>query len=553
MVTSSLTQIEDSELMNRLVANDLESWSELVQRYGDLVYSVAFQILHNENDSEDAVQNTFVRIKIYAGKFDQSQPLKPWISRIASGEAIRIYNKKKEIKKKESASMDTNNILNLSPKKEASDIVEQKEVEVMVKKAIESLPETSRVALTLYYAGGMNQSEIAKELGISQVRISLKIKSGLEMIKAYLKKSGIHASIILSANLLEESIVSVKLPYEFKQKLTQSLPSNSQLETVMATKVKSSSIGLKLKSIFIYLTCSVTLILVGGIYLNFHSKEAEPKGQISNLKIVKTIIKSSMQGDIKKTEKILAENIFYPVDYNNFNFIQLKNLKYMDNLKLPEVIEIEAQNLGSQDLNILTMEKANWKLVTNNLGKISLVRSLNEKKGLDGLYFDQMFNKPFIFKGKIKIFSKNCRVSFIISTQKKAEEFNLVSDDTKNLISNASITSAFSTLQSETGNEIDFIIYTWFNNNKLFAVSFAECKGYPRSLVGCYMPKIIDEFKFGILSNGKIEVSNFEFCPLSKNWDYRTAKDITDRINEFPNGFFEDVAMFTQNAVPINK
>lgn len=182
-----LSLMNDQELMHLLLSENLGAWSEIVKRYGNLVYSIAYQILKNSSDTDDAVQNTFIRLKIYSKKFDQSLPLKPWLSRIASGEAIRLYNQKKTIHKKESGRMETQNYAIQSPKNEVSHSMEQKELEAMVKKAIELLPDLSRVAVTLYFVGGMNQTEIAEELGVSQFSISEKINSGLNKIKAYLK------------------------------------------------------------------------------------------------------------------------------------------------------------------------------------------------------------------------------------------------------------------------------------------------------------------------------------------------------------------------------
>lgn len=195
METRTISQIEDQKLMQSLVAENLGAWADIVNRYGHFVYTIAYRVLNNSSDTDDAVQNTFVRLKKYSGTFDPSQSLKPWLSQIASGEAIRIYNKNKNINKKESRRMEPQNYPAPSPKKDVSEMAAQKEVEAMVKNAIALLPESSRNAITLYYLGGMSQTEIAKKLGLSQFSISEKIKLGLEKVKLHLKNAGVHAPI----------------------------------------------------------------------------------------------------------------------------------------------------------------------------------------------------------------------------------------------------------------------------------------------------------------------------------------------------------------------
>ena len=105
-----ISKVGDQELMRQIASNDLEAWSELVKRYSNLVYSIAYQVLKNNSDTEDAMQDTFISLKIYANKYDNTQELKPWLSRVAANQAIRIYKKRKKNNHKESNWMKTKSL-----------------------------------------------------------------------------------------------------------------------------------------------------------------------------------------------------------------------------------------------------------------------------------------------------------------------------------------------------------------------------------------------------------------------------------------------------------
>ncbi len=525
-----LSLMNDQELMQLLVEENLGAWSEIVKRYGNLVYSIAYQILKNSSDTEDAVQNTFIRLKIYSSKFDHSLPVKPWLSRIASGEAIRLYNQKKNIHKKESGRMETQSYTINSPKSEVSARMEQKELEVMVKKAIEVLPELSRVAVTLYFVGGMNQSEIAKELGMSQFSISEKINSGLEKIKAFLKKSGIHASIALSPSLLQESISSQILPVELTEKLTHSMPTKSQIANVQsANDLAGKSFVKKILTSYWFLsTCAI--LFTGIAYLYFHN---------SNI----TITPTTNLPAAKKMEFVtnISDKKFNDVDLKNYIPVYCKFVQFNKNDNLPDIIEGQAQVEGGEP---------KWKVTTNKKGLQSVVRDLDSRDVLDGLYLREDFYRPQVFTGTIKVNSPRSKISFLMSTPMAEKKFNAIGDIENKSFVYSRRTGNISAMQADAGNIIDFVIYLFPVENKLISISIVYCKGLDFSSVVTKQLEFVhhNSFKMGVISNGKVEISNFKQCDLGENWDYRREKNILDVSADLPKDFFDKIVVQNTEA-----
>jgi RNA polymerase sigma-70 factor (ECF subfamily) len=78
-----MSSAPESELARRAAAGDRAAFAEIVRLHQQAVYSVAYRMLGNVRDAEDAVQDSFLRAYQFFDKFDPDRPLAPWLKRIA--------------------------------------------------------------------------------------------------------------------------------------------------------------------------------------------------------------------------------------------------------------------------------------------------------------------------------------------------------------------------------------------------------------------------------------------------------------------------------------
>lgn len=76
-------EASESELLARCRTGDFEAFAQLVQRYRDRIFNLAWQLLGNRDDAEDVAQETFLQAFEHLSEFRGDAQLLTWLYRIA--------------------------------------------------------------------------------------------------------------------------------------------------------------------------------------------------------------------------------------------------------------------------------------------------------------------------------------------------------------------------------------------------------------------------------------------------------------------------------------
>ncbi|MGD9651730.1 MAG: RNA polymerase sigma factor, partial [Candidatus Dadabacteria bacterium] len=78
----------DESLIGGIVNGNEESFNNLISRYRDKMYNIAFRVTDNHSDAEDVVQEACICLYKKAHTFKQSSKFSTWLYRIVTNEAI---------------------------------------------------------------------------------------------------------------------------------------------------------------------------------------------------------------------------------------------------------------------------------------------------------------------------------------------------------------------------------------------------------------------------------------------------------------------------------
>jgi RNA polymerase sigma factor (sigma-70 family) len=79
--------LEDAELARRAREGDDAAYEDLVKRYGQIAFRVAWLVTRDRGEAEDAAQEAFVKAYYALPRFRPDSPFRPWLLKIVANEA----------------------------------------------------------------------------------------------------------------------------------------------------------------------------------------------------------------------------------------------------------------------------------------------------------------------------------------------------------------------------------------------------------------------------------------------------------------------------------
>lgn len=166
---------ENADLIERIRAGETELFLDLVRPYERSVYLLAYSVLKNEADAEDAAQETVLKAFKYLDQLTSAEKFKSWLLQIAMNEArMRRRKNRSHLYESIDEGMETEESDDFMPRQLAdwreipSDVLERKEVREQLNKALYDLPEKYREIFLLRDVQRLDEEEAAEVLGISK-------------------------------------------------------------------------------------------------------------------------------------------------------------------------------------------------------------------------------------------------------------------------------------------------------------------------------------------------------------------------------------------------
>ena len=139
------------------------AFTQLVQKYQERLYWHIRRMVVSHNDTDDILQNVFIKVWKNLDNFRNEANLYTWMYRIATNETLTWIEKEK---KRKSVSLSDNED-SLEHKLMAQDGFDGNKLEWRLQQAIQTLPEKQRVVFSLRYYDEMPYEEMSDVLETS--------------------------------------------------------------------------------------------------------------------------------------------------------------------------------------------------------------------------------------------------------------------------------------------------------------------------------------------------------------------------------------------------
>ena len=151
---------EEKILVARCRQGDKKAQQRLYRKYVQAMYNTVIRMVPNKMDTEDIVQDSFVKVFRSINNFKGDATLGAWIKRITINTTLNFIRKNSKV-----------SFTDLDQSKDWSDYKEKTTLPVkmeVIHYAIQQLPEGSRIVFSLHLLEGYQHKEIAHILGISE-------------------------------------------------------------------------------------------------------------------------------------------------------------------------------------------------------------------------------------------------------------------------------------------------------------------------------------------------------------------------------------------------
>jgi RNA polymerase sigma-70 factor (ECF subfamily) len=162
----------DELLLTRVKESDQKAMTELFDRYGGLVYSVALRVLNDPGQAEDVMQEIFFQVWRNPHSFKEGRgSLGAWLAVMARNRAIDALRRRKP--------SDPVDDVVLSSRENLASDVERTALMSKVRKVLKGLPAEQQKSVELAFFEGMSHSEIAEKTGEPLGTVKTRIRSAL--------------------------------------------------------------------------------------------------------------------------------------------------------------------------------------------------------------------------------------------------------------------------------------------------------------------------------------------------------------------------------------
>jgi RNA polymerase sigma-70 factor (ECF subfamily) len=167
--------VTDEDLVARARAKDFAAFEELVDRYEDKIFRLAFRFVRNETEAKEIVQDTFLLVWRKLDTFKGDSQFGSWLYRVATNTALmrlRAQRRHPEVSTEELPVDYLDNYGQVPAAgenwaKRPDDELQTDELRRRIQKAVDELPEIYRTVFIIRDVEGLSTEETAEVLEIS--------------------------------------------------------------------------------------------------------------------------------------------------------------------------------------------------------------------------------------------------------------------------------------------------------------------------------------------------------------------------------------------------
>ena len=175
--------------ITKVKEGDSHAFKYIVEKFQALAFNIALPIVKNEADAEEVVQDAFVKIYRFINQYNGESRFSSWLYKVVYNTALTkaSMNSKQFLRSQEIEK----NIIHKAHKwsNEIEEDFESEYLKRYISNALDKLPETDRLIVTLFYLGEKSIVEIAEITSWKKSKCKVKLMRARQKLAEIIKEA----------------------------------------------------------------------------------------------------------------------------------------------------------------------------------------------------------------------------------------------------------------------------------------------------------------------------------------------------------------------------
>lgn len=177
---------EDHHYIEQTRGGNLQAFALLVQKYEKLVFTLCYRMLKNREESQEAAQDSFIKVYQHLDHFQGNSKFSTWLYKISYNECLgRLRKKKIQFTLIEEITAEEDEQIHFQSGLEE---MIREEREALIRNAIDQLSANEAAVITLFYLEELTVKEIASITSLSESNIKVVLHRGRKNLSHLIKK-----------------------------------------------------------------------------------------------------------------------------------------------------------------------------------------------------------------------------------------------------------------------------------------------------------------------------------------------------------------------------
>lgn len=181
-----MTTNNDQHYINEVLQGDTKAFAILVNRYMDLIFTLALRMVKNREEAEEVSQDTFVKVYKSLSKFKGDSKFSTWIYRVGYNACLDRLKKNKRVQ--HTVTIDEFTEHKIKTLDNALERMELEERKQAIQDCLQLLPSEDGYLITLYYFEELSFEEISKVIDVTANNVKVKLFRSRKKLATILKE-----------------------------------------------------------------------------------------------------------------------------------------------------------------------------------------------------------------------------------------------------------------------------------------------------------------------------------------------------------------------------